>query len=109
MIYSEGRLNEKADYLLSHRNYCPEWLGNFIPFTIFHSVEYVHEEPVILQPQVLQTCQGSGLHTTFHENLMKAADTHETYFTILKAVLKGDGKVDTNISIKMELLLFKNR
>jgi len=40
---------------------------------------------------------------------MKAADNDETYLATLKALLKGDSKVDTNFSIEKELLLYKNR
>ena len=67
------------------------------------------EEPVILRPQLLQTCQGFRLQTTFHEALMKAADSDHTYIATLKAPIKGDSKVDTNFSIEKDLLLYKNR
>jgi len=40
---------------------------------------------------------------------MKAADSDETYLATLKALLKGDSKVDTNFSIEKDLLLYKNR
>jgi len=39
---------------------------------------------------------------------MKAADNDQTYLATLKALLKGDNKVDTNFSIEMDLLLYKN-
>jgi len=40
---------------------------------------------------------------------MKAADNDQTYLATLKALLKGDSKVDTNFSIEKDLLLYKNR
>jgi len=40
---------------------------------------------------------------------MKAADSDQTYLATLKALLKGDSKVDTNFSIEKDLLLYKNR
>jgi len=40
---------------------------------------------------------------------MKAADSDQTYLAMLKALLKGDSKVDTNFSIEKDLLLYKNR
>jgi len=40
---------------------------------------------------------------------MKAADSDQTYLATLKAILKGNSKVDTNFSIKKDLLLYKNR
>jgi len=40
---------------------------------------------------------------------MKAADSDETYLATLKALLKGDSKVDTNLTIEKDLLLHKNR
>jgi len=84
--------------------------GGVIPnVLLFRSGEYVHEEPVILQPQVLQTCQGFQLQTTFHESLVNAADNDHTYLAKLKALLKGEGKVHTNFSIEKYLLLYKNR
>jgi len=58
---------------------------------------------------VLQTCQGGRLQTTFPEALVKAADNDQTYLATLKALLKGDSKVDTNFSIEKDLLLYKNR
>jgi len=58
---------------------------------------------------VLQTCQGFGLQTTFHEALLKAADNDQTYLAMLKALHKSDSKVDTNFSIEKDLLLYKNR
>jgi len=62
-----------------------------------------------LRQHVLQTCQGFRLQTTFHEALMKAADSDQTYLATLKALLKGNSKVDTNFSIKKDLLLYKNK
>ena len=62
-----------------------------------------------MRPHVLQSCQGFRLQTTFHEALMKVADSDQTYLAILKAVLKGDSKVDTNFSIEKDLLLYKKR
>jgi len=109
IIYREGRLNEKADALSRRRDYRPEGGSNSEPFTFFHPRQYIGEEPVILRPQVLQTCQGFRLQTTFHEALMKAADSNQTYLAMLKALLKGDSKVDTNFSIEKDLLLCKNR
>jgi len=58
---------------------------------------------------MLQTCQGYGLPTTFHEALIKAADSDQTYLATLKELLKGNSKVDTNFSIKNDLLVYKNR
>jgi len=40
---------------------------------------------------------------------MKAADSDQTYLAMLKALLKGDSKVDTNFSIEKDLLLYTNR
>jgi len=40
---------------------------------------------------------------------MKAADRDQTYLAILKALLEGDSKVDTNFGIEKDLLLYKNR
>jgi len=40
---------------------------------------------------------------------MKAADSDETYLATLKALLKGNSNVNTNFSIKKDLLLYKNR
>jgi len=102
-------LNGKTDTLLRRRDYRPEWVSNSEPFTFFPSEVYIYKDPVILQPYMLQMCQGFQLHTTFHETLIKAADGNETYLSMLKALLKGDGKVDTNFSIRKDLLLYKNR
>ena len=100
VIYREGGLNEKADALSRHRDYRPEGGSNFEPFTFFRPRQYIGEEPVILRPHVLQTCQGIRLQKTFHEALMKAADSDQTYLATLKALLKGDSKVDTNFSYR---------
>ena len=62
-----------------------------------------------MRPHVLQTCQGFRLQTTFHETHMKAADSDQTNLATLKALLKGDSKVNTNFSIEKNLLLYKNR
>jgi len=62
-----------------------------------------------VRPDVLQTCQGFRLQTTFHEGLMKVSDGDQTYLATLNALLKGDSKVDTNLSIEKDLLLYKNR
>jgi len=40
---------------------------------------------------------------------MKAADSDQTYLATLKALLKGDSKVDRNFIIEKDLLLYKNR
>jgi len=40
---------------------------------------------------------------------MKGADSDQTYLATLKALLKGDSKVNTNGSIEKNLLLYKNR
>jgi len=40
---------------------------------------------------------------------MKAADSNETYLATFQALLQGDHKVDTNFSIKKDLILYKNR
>jgi len=109
VIYREGRLNEKADALSTRRDYRPEGGSNSEPFTFFRRGQYIGEEPGILQPHVLQTCQGFRLQTTCHEALMKAADSNQTYLATLKSLLKGDSKVDTNFSIEKDLLLYKNR
>jgi len=37
---------------------------------------------------------------------MKTADSDQTYLATLKALLKGESKVDTNFSIKKDLLLY---
>jgi len=107
VIYREGRLNEKGDTLSRHRDYRPEGGSNPDPFTFFRPGQYIGEEPVILRPHVLQTCEGFRLQTTFHKALMKAADSDQTYLATLKALLKGDSKVNTNFSIKKDLLLYK--
>jgi len=109
VIYREGQLNEKADALSRCRDYHPEGGSNSAPFTFFRPGQYIGEEPVILRPHVLQTCQRVQLQTTFHEALMKAADSDQTYLSRLKALLKGDSKGDTNFSIKKDLLLYKHR
>ena len=62
-----------------------------------------------MRPHVLQTCQGFELWTTFQEAPKKAADSDQTYLATLKALLKGDSKVDRNFSIEKDLLLYKNR
>ena len=62
-----------------------------------------------MRSHVLLTCQGFRLQITFHEALMKAAESDQTYLATLKALLKGDSNVDTNFSIEKDLLLFKNR
>jgi len=62
-----------------------------------------------LRPHVLQTWDGFRLKTTFPEALIKAAASDQTYLAILKALLQGDIKVDTNFSIEKDLLLYKNR
>ena len=109
VIYREGRFNEKADALSRRWDYRPERGSNSEPFTFFRSGQYVHEEPVILPPHLLQTCHGFRWQTTFHEALVKAAHNDQTYLARLKALLKGDSKVDTNFSIEKDLLLYKNR
>ena len=53
--------------------------------------------------------QSFRLQTTFHEALVKVADNDQTNLATLKALLKADSKVDTNFSIKKDLLLYKNR
>jgi len=109
VIYREGWLNEMADALSKCRDYRPEGGSTSEPFTFFRPGQYIGEEPVMLRPHVLQTCQGFRLQTTFHEALMKTADIDETYLATLKALLKGDSKVDTNFCIEKDLLLYKNR
>jgi len=109
VIYHEGRLNEKADALLRRRDYGPEGGSNSEPFTFFRPGQYIGEEPVILRPHVLQTCECFRLQTTFHAALMKAADSDQTYLPTLKALLQGDSKVDTSFSIQKDVLLYKNR
>ena len=49
------------------------------------------------------------MQTIFHEALIKAADSDQTYLATLKALLKGDSKVNTNFRIEKNLLLYKNR
>jgi len=39
---------------------------------------------------------------------MKAADSDQTSLSTVKALLKGDGKVDTNFSIENDFLQYKN-
>jgi len=109
VTYREGRLNEKANALSRRRDYRPAGGTNSEPFTIFHPGLYIGEEPVILRPHVLQTCQDFRLQKRFHETLMKAADSDQTYLETLKALLKGDSKVNTNFNIEKDLLLYKNR
>ena len=108
VIYREGWLNEKADALSRRRDYCPEGGTNSEPFTFFRHGQYIGEEPVILRPHVLQTCQGFLLQTTFHGALIKAADNGQTYLARLKALLKGDSKGDTTFSNEKDLLLYNN-
>jgi len=108
VIYKEGLFNEKANALSRHRDYRPEGGSNSEPLTFFRPAQYIRED-VILRPHVLQTCQGFQLQTTVHQALMKAADCDETYVAILKELLKGDSKVDTNFTIEKDLLLYKNR
>ena len=108
VIYREGRLNEKADALSRRRDYRPAGGSNSEPFTFFCPGQYIGEEPVILRPHVLQTYQGFRLKTTFDEALMNAADSDQTYLATLKALLKGDSKVDTNFTIEKALLLYNN-
>jgi len=79
VIYEEGQLNETADALSRGMDYSPEGGSKPAPFTFFRLGHYIGEEPVILQPHVLQTCQGFRLQTTFHEALMKAGDSDQTY------------------------------
>ena len=102
-------MNEKADALSRRRDYRTEGGSNSKPFTFVDPAEYIGEEPVILRPHMLQTCHGLRLQTTFHETLMKAADSDQTYLATLKALLKGNSKVNTNFRIKKDLLLYKNR
>ena len=109
VIYREGWLNENRDAFSRHRDYGPERGSNSEPFTFFRPGQYIVEEPVILRPHVLKTSQGFRLQTTFHEALMKAADSNQTYLATLKAPLKGDSKVETNFSIEKDLLLYKSR
>jgi len=109
VMYREGWLNEKTDALSRCRNYRPEVGSNSQPFTFFRRGQYIGEAPVILQPHVLETWQGFRLQTTFHEALIKAAHSDETYLATLKALLKGDSKADTNFSIEKDLLLYNNR
>jgi len=109
VIYSEGRLNKKADSLSRRRDYRPEGGSSSEPFTFLRPGHYIREKPVILRPHVLQTCQGFRLQTTFHEALMKAADSDQTYLSTLKALHKGNSKVNTNFCIEKDLLLYKNR
>jgi len=79
------------------------------PFAFFHPGQYIGDEAVMLRPHVLQTWQDFRLQTTIHEALMKAADSEETYLARLKALLKGDSKIDTNFIIENDLLLYQNR
>jgi len=95
--------------LSRRRDYRPEGGSNSEPFTFFRPGQYIGEEPVILRPYGLQTCEGLRLQTTFHEALMKAADCDQTYLATLKALLIGDRKVDTNFSIEKDFLLYQNR
>jgi len=99
-IYREGRLNEKADALSRWRDYRPEGGSNSEPFTFFGPGQSIGEEPVILRPQRLETCQGYRLQTKFHEAVIKAADRDQIYLATLKALLKSDSKVDTNFVSK---------
>jgi len=39
---------------------------------------------------------------------MKAGNSDQTHLAMLKALLKGDSKVDTNFSIEKGLLLYTN-
>jgi len=105
VIYREGWLNEKADALLRRTDYRPEEGSNSEHCTFFRPGQYIGEEPVILRPHVLQTCQGFRLQTTFHQAPMKGGDRDQTYLAMLKRLRKGDSKVDTNFSIEKALLL----
>jgi len=68
-------LNEKANALSRRRDYRPEGGSNSEPFIFFRPGQYIGEEPVILRPHVLQTCQRFRLHKIFDEARMKAADS----------------------------------
>jgi len=57
VIYREGRLNQKPDALSRRREYRPEPGSNSEPFTFVRPGQYIGEEPVILRPHVLHTCQ----------------------------------------------------
>jgi len=109
VIYREGRLNEKADALSRRRDYRPERGSNSEPFTFVRPGQYIGEEPVILRPHVLQTCQGFRLQTTLYKALMKAADSDQPNLATRKALLKSDSKVDTSLSIEKDLLLYTTR
>jgi len=109
VIYREEGLNEEADAVSRRRDYRTEGVSNSEPFTFFRPAQNIAEEPVILRPHLLQTCQGYQLQITFHEALIKAADGDHTYLATLKALLKGDSKVDTTLIIEKDLLLYKNR
>ena len=87
----------------------PEGGSNSEPFTFFRPGQYIGEEPLIWRPHVLQTCQGFRLQPTFHEALIKAAHSDQTFLATLKALLNGDSKVDTNFNIEKDLLLYKIR
>ena len=108
-IYRKGWLNEKADALSRHRDYRLKGGSNSEPFIFFCPGEYIGEEPVILRQHLLQTCQGFRLQTTFPETLVKAANNDQTYLAMLKALVKGDCKVNTSLSIKKDWLLYKKR
>jgi len=74
MVYSEGRLNEKADALSRRRDYRPEGGSNSDPDTFFRPHQGVGQERDIMRPQVLQTCQGLQLQSALRTALLKAAD-----------------------------------
>jgi len=75
----------------------------------FSPWEYIEGQPVILPPHMLQTCQDFQLQTSSHETLIKAADNDQAYLATLKALLKSNSKVDTNICIQKDLVRCKNR
>ena len=110
VVYWEGRLNQKADALSRRRDYCHKGGSNSDQQPFFHLGQWqVQQERDLLRPQVLQTCQGVILQSSFLQGLKAAAENDQTYLSILKSVVKGEEKIDSNYGIEKELLLYKNQ
>jgi len=77
---------------------------------IFPPVQWhIQEQQDILRLQVLQTCQGFRLQSTFLASPKTAVENDQVYLALLKAVVKGEKDVDSNFGIANRLLLYKNR
>jgi len=70
VVYSERRLNDKADALSRRRDYRPEGGSNSDPYTFFRPHQYVGQERDILRPQVLLSCPGFRPQSPFRTALV---------------------------------------